>query len=54
MAIAIVDDPSDAGANRILRRRVWPANTVDIFIRVVSVITGQLYCAFSSRVPDKI
>lgn len=38
MAIAVVNDSGDTGSNWILWRRVWPANTVDIVVRVVSAI----------------
>lgn len=54
MTITVVDDPGNTWSNWILWRRVWPANTVDSVVRVVSVITGQLCCAFSSRMTDKI
>lgn len=54
MTIAVVNDSGNTGSNWILWRRVWPANTVDSVVRVVSVMAGQLCCAFSSRMTDKI
>lgn len=38
MTIPVVDDTSDTGSYRIIRRRKWSANTVDELIRVVPVM----------------